>query len=173
MYCLCRYVLWNRTSPIKDRLIFLLVWYWVPSICLILINTSVICLDQGPLVRGTTWPVRPPQLTHVLSMFSTLKYFPTSRRIFQIHFFLLILFLGIWWKLRSGNLSLFPLHTGTQQCSLPGILSVCLCVHTSLLARQLPGLGCWKPGQSPQVGLALGSGMWSLHKYWETVLMIS
>ena len=87
MYCLCRYVLWNRTSPIKDRLIFLLVWYWVPSICLILINTSVICLDQGPLVRGTTWSVRPPQLTHVLSMFSTLKYFPTSRRIFQIHFF--------------------------------------------------------------------------------------
>ena len=63
---------------------------------------------------------------------------------------------------------LFPLQPGTQQCSLPGILPVCLCVHTSILARQLPGWGCWKPGQSPQVGLALGSGMWSLHKFWES-----
>ena len=102
------------------------------------------------------------------SLNSTLKYFPTSRRIFQIHSFLLILFLGIWWKLRSGYLSLFPLQPGIQQCSLPGILPVCLCVHTSIVARQLPGEGCWKPGQSPQVGLALGSGMWSLHKIWES-----
>ena len=102
----------------------------------------------------------------------TLKYFPTSRRIFQIHSFLLILFLGIWWKLRSGYLSLFPLQPGTQQCSLPGILPVCLYVHTSILAGQLPGWRCWKPGQSPQVGLALGSGMWSLHKYWESPMEI-
>ena len=102
------------------------------------------------------------------SLNSALKYLTTLPRIFQIHSFLLILFLGIWWKLRSGYLSLSPLQPGTQQCSLQGILSGCLCVHTSILAQQLPWGGCWKPGQSPQVGLALGSSMWSLHKIWES-----
>ena len=58
-----------ETELAQKQLIFfsLLVWYWVPSICLILITASVVCLNQGPLVRGTTRPVRPPQLTHVLS----------------------------------------------------------------------------------------------------------
>ena len=172
MYCLCRYVLRNRTSPKTDQYFYFWVWYWVPSICLILINTSVICLDQGPfgernyLASKTTW-------VDTCSLNSTLKYFPTSGRIFQIHSFLLILFLGIWRKLRSGYLSLFPLQPGTQHCSLSGILPVCLCVHTSIVARQLPGEGCWKPGQSPQVGLALGSGMWSLHTIWESPIDIA
>ena len=52
---------------------------------------------------------------------------------------------------------LFPLQPGTQQCSLPGILPVCLCVHTSILARQLPGWGCWK-----QVNLPRLASLWAL-----------
>ena len=166
MYCLCRYVLKNRTSPKIDQYFLLLIWYWVPSICLILINTSVICLDQGPL--GTTWSVRPPQLTHVLStvLWSTFPHHDESSKS------TLFIWLCSWeyggnWGLGS-EFEFIPITTRHTAVFLAGHLAcvpVCTYQYTSPAAAWR---GCWKPGQSPQVGLALGSGMWSLHKIWES-----